>query len=139
MRAMMLIVGWILVLVANYAVFLALELYWNFFSWLPRFDWKALGLVIVLLAALATTGWLARASVDRLTRICSLVACVALLSVGAYVLPEEPKTEGLFLRQSPSPVWYRAGRFIAMGCPAVLWSAAILRCRPARTQMPLTK
>jgi hypothetical protein len=125
---MLLIVGWILTLVATYLVFLALELYWNFFGWFPQFDWKALGLMMALLAALAASWWLARASVDRVTKIVSLVGCVALVTMGAYVLPEEPKTEGLFSRQSPSPLWYRLGRLAVMGCPTVFWSAAVLRC-----------
>jgi hypothetical protein len=139
MRAMILIVGWILALVANYLACLALELYWNLFGWFPRFDWNSLGLSMALLAALAASWWLARASVDRLTRIFSLVGCVVLLTLGAYVLPEEPKTEGLFSRQSPSPFWYRLARLAVMGCPTVFWSTAILWYRPPAIEASVAK
>src|SRR5215831_17354568 len=107
MRTMLLVVGWILAWVANYFVFLALELYWNLFSWFPRFDLRALGLMMALLAALVATWWLARVSVNRLARFFSLLGCVALFILGIYVLPEEPKTVGLLSRQLPSPLWYR--------------------------------
>ena len=128
-RVMMLMVGWIMAILALYLGLLGLELDWNLFDWLPRFDLRAAALLMVLLAALAGTWWLARLSSDRVTRLVSLLACLGLLTLGLYVLPEEPKTPGLFSRQSPSPLWYRGGRFIAMSCPGLFWVAALRRSR----------
>ena len=131
MRTMLLIVGWILVLGANYFVFLALELYWNWFDWVPRFDLKSLGLLIGLLCVLVATWELARVPIHRVARIASFMGCLALFIIGAYVLPEEPKTAGLFSRESPSPLWYRGGRFMVMSCPSLLWAASVVRSRRA--------
>lgn len=128
-RTAILMVAWLVAWSALYILLLALELYWNFFDWFPRFDLKAVSLVVALLVSLAATWRLARASLDRITRMFSLAGCLALLGLGLYVLPPEAKTEGLFARQLPSPFWYRGGRLLAMSCPSLFWARALLASR----------
>jgi hypothetical protein len=35
----------------------------------------------------------------------------------------------LFARESPSPLWYRGGRLIAMTSPSLFWALSWLRAR----------
>src|SRR5579859_2110507 len=95
-RSLVLILGWTVAAITLYAGLVALELYWNLFDWLPRMDSKAICLVIVLPAALSCFWWLAAHSVDRGSRMFSLVACLALVALGVYVFPPEQKSQGLF-------------------------------------------
>ena len=128
-RAIVLIVGWTVAFLSLYLGLVALELYWNLFDWLPRLDLRSLGLVIILLAALAATWWLARLSMDCGSRIFSLVGCLALIALGVYVLPPEPQPHGLFSGRSHSPLWYRGGRLVVFSCPGFFWVFA-RRCYP---------
>ena len=133
---MILIVGWSFCFGSLYLALLALELYWNFFDWFPRLDLKGSGLAVAVLAALAGTYRLARISIDRVTRIFSLMGCLALFVLGAYVLPAEPKTQGLLARQSPSPLWYRGARFVVLSCPSLFWMGTRPRSRIRERAQP---
>jgi hypothetical protein len=128
-RTSFLIAAWLVALVGHYVVLVALEFHWNLFDWLPRFDLASMGLVVALLTFLAGTWHLARVSQNRVTRIVSLVGCVALLGLGIYVFPAEPKLQGLFSRQLASPVWYRGGRLLVTSCPILFWAGALFRSR----------
>jgi hypothetical protein len=46
-----------------------------------------------------------------------------------YVLPAEPMTQGLFAREHPSPLWYRAARFGLLTMPCIFWALELLRRR----------
>jgi hypothetical protein len=130
-RTALLVVGWIIALVAHYIILVALEFHWNLFCWFPHLDLQSCSLAVALLGVLAGTWHLARLPQNRFARIFSLAGCLALAGLGVYVLPAEPKSEGLFSRQLPSPLWYRGGRFVAMTCPGLFWAAGFLRWRRA--------
>jgi len=133
-RSVILILGWTVTAITLYVGLVALELYWNLFDWLPRVDLKAIGLLLILLAALTAARWLAVHSVDKGSRFFSLVACLALIALGIYVFPPEQKSQGLFSRSTPSPLWYRGGRLIILCCPGFFW--VFTRLRPARKGSP---
>src|SRR5215471_12085200 len=109
-RAMLLIPGWLVVTLGLYVALVALELYWNIFNWRLRLDWVAAGLNMAVFLPLIATWFLARATRDIITQIVSLALCLTLLGLGIYIWPREPLTQGLFARETASPIWYRTGR-----------------------------
>jgi hypothetical protein len=100
---------------------LLLDVYWNIVTWRPEWDGTATFLLVWIAAATAGCYWMARASRDRLTRVVSLLICMALLALGIYVSRAEPLSFGMFGRESCSPLWYRAGRLLVLGTPTLLW------------------
>jgi hypothetical protein len=128
-RAILLTLGWLVAAAGLYVALVMLEIYWNLFDWQPRLDLKATGLIFGILAVLAVIRFLARASCDRFSQGMSLAACLALLALAVYVFSPEPITQGLFARESPSPLWYRAARFVALALPSVYWGLGWLRRR----------
>src|ERR1035437_5758535 len=110
-RAILLSLGWLVSAAVLYAALVALELYWNLYDWQPKVDLNTASLIFGMLAALAALRLLARAGKARLSRGVSLAICLALLALAVYVVPAEPLAQGLFGREAPSPLWYRAGRF----------------------------
>jgi hypothetical protein len=128
-RAILLTLGWLLAATGLYVALVMLELYWNLTDWQPKLDSNASGLMTGILALLAAIGFLARASGDRFSQGLSLAICLALLALAVYVVPPEPMTQGLFARESPSPLWYRAARFVALALPSVFWGLGLLRRR----------
>ena len=120
-RTVFLIAGWVLLAVALYLPLLLLDVYWNIVTWRPEWDGTALFLLVWIGAAAAGCYWMARASRDRLTRVVSLLICMALLALGVYVCRAEPMSFGMFGRETSSPWWYRAGRLLVLGTPALLW------------------
>lgn len=126
---LLLILGWLLATAALYVTLVALELYWNLFTWRPQGDLRAAGMLVAIAGFLAAIHFLARTGSDSLTRFVSLAACLALLAIGAYVLPPEPITTGLFARAEPSPFWYRAGRLVLFALPTLFWCLALRRPR----------
>ncbi len=130
-RAFVITLGWLIASTGLYLAVLGLELYWNLYDWQPRVDWKAIGLVIVMLGILLAIRMLARASRDRFSRSVALVECLVLLSLAIYVFPAEPLTQGLFARTTASPFWYRAARLSVMGLPTILWALGS-RCQIVR-------
>jgi hypothetical protein len=125
-RAVLVTFGWVIGTLGLYAALVMLELYWNFYDWQPRVDFKAFGLIFGMLAILAAIHYLARASCDRLSQGVSLMACLALLALAVYVFPPEPLTGGLFARAAVSPFWYRGARFVLLGLPGLFWVLAWL-------------
>jgi hypothetical protein len=130
-RTLLLSTGWLAAVLALYVGLVWLECYWNLYDWLPRLDLQATALVGGVIATLAVIRLLTRATHDRFTRALSLVFCLALLALAVYVSPAEPRTGGVFARESASPVWYRGGRFVALALPGVFWGCAVLRRRLA--------
>ena len=131
-RAILLSLGWLMSAAALYAAVVLLELYWNFYDWQPKLDLNASGLILGMLALLAAIWYLARACGDRFSRGASLAICLALLALAIYVVPPEPMTQGLFAREVPSPMWYRAGRFFALALPSVFWGLGVIRRQAGR-------
>ena len=128
-RTALLVLGWILASLALYAALLGLELHWNFFDWSPRFDFAAGGLLLGVLLALTVIWFIAQTAQPTALRLLSLVLVSALVGLAIYVVPAEPKSEGLFGRQLPSPFWYRAGRLLFLCCPSAFWFWAFFRSR----------
>ena len=129
LRAILRSLGWLLAALTLYMALVALELYWNLYDWQPKLDLNTVGLIFGILALLGVIWFLARAGRDRPAGV-SLLVCLALLVLAVYVVPPEAKTEGLFAREAPSPVWYRAGRFVVLGLPSAFWVLAWRRKRP---------
>jgi hypothetical protein len=134
-RAILLSAGWLLAGVGLYMALVILELYWNLYNWQPIVDLRASGLILGVLALLAVIRWLARTTCDRVSQGLSLLICLALLAVAVYVFPPEPPTQGLFAREAPSPLWYRAARLVLLGLPSLFWALGLLPRwkRPARS------
>jgi uncharacterized membrane protein len=128
-RAILLTLGWLLATAGLYVALVMLELYWNLYEWEPRLDLRALGLFCGMVAVLATIRVLARAEGNRFSQGVSLAICLALLALGVYVFPAEPITHGMFAREMPSPLWYRAGRFVLLALPCLFWGLGMLRWR----------
>jgi hypothetical protein len=128
-RAILLTLGWLLAAAGLYVALVMLELYWNLYDWQPILDLKGSGLIFGILAVLAVIWFLARASHARFSQVVSLAACLALLAIAVYVLPPEPMTQGLFARKAPSPLWYRAVRFVLLALPSVFWALGRMRQR----------
>jgi hypothetical protein len=126
-RAILLSLGWLLAAAGLYAALVTLELYWNLYDWQPKLDLVALGLILGMFAVLAAIRLLARAGCDRFSRGVSLAICLALLALAVYVVPPEPLTQGLFGREAPSPLWYRAGRFVVLALPSAFWGLGFMR------------
>ena len=120
-RAVLVTCCWLIGALGLYVALVMLELYWNFYDWQPKVDFKAFGLIFGMLAILAAIHCLARASCDRLSQSVSLMACLALLALAVYVLPPEPLTGGLFARSAASPFWYRGARFVVLALPGLFW------------------
>jgi uncharacterized membrane protein len=130
-RAILLTLAWLLSAAGLYMALVMLELSWNLYNWQPKLNLKATGLIVGMLAVLAAIRFLTRASCGRFSQGVSLGACLALLALAVYVFPPEPITQGLFARESPSPLWYRAARFVALALPSVYWGLGWL-CRRKR-------
>ena len=120
-RALFFSLGCLVASTALYVSLLLLDIYWNLVSWHPRWDWTVSTLIALTFASTLSLGLLARSPRDRPSRVISLVVCVLLLSLGAYALPPEPLSAGLFGRLASSPLWYRGARLVVMGLPLVLW------------------
>lgn len=134
LRALLLMVGWLLAVVGLYAAVVILELYWNFFDWQPKLNLKTWSSLVGIFCAVAAIRYLALATHDRISRGVSLVLCQSLLALGIYVCPVEPITKGLFAREKPSPLWYRAGRVVVLAVPSAFWMFALQRQRKAGAQ-----
>ena len=128
-RAILLTLGWLLAAAGLYVALVMLELYWNLYDWQPRLDLRALGLFCGMISVLVAIRFLARAGGNRFSQGVSLVICLALLALGVYVFPAEPITHGMFARESPSPLWYRAARFVLLALPCLFWGVGMLRWR----------
>jgi hypothetical protein len=102
-----------------------LEVHWNLVNWKPLLDWISLLLMLMLAGILLGFIRLFQAESRRLMRGFSLLICVALLGLGIYLLPQEPLTEGLFARNTPSPAGYRIGRLLVMAAPTALWLCSL--------------
>ena len=133
-RSILLVAGWLLSVVGLYAAVLILELYWNFFDWQPELNLKTWGSLAAMFCALVAMRFLAWATRDRISQGVSLVLCLSHLALGIYVFPAEPITQGLFARERPSPLWYRAGRFFVLAGPAAFWILALRRRRKTAAQ-----
>ena len=133
-RTILLALGWLAAAAGLYVALVMLEFDWNLYDWQPRLDLKASGLIFGMLAAFAAMWCLARVSCNRFSRGVSLAACLALLALAVYVLPSEPMTQGLFAREAPSPLWYRAARFVLLALPSVFWALGLLRRRQRPAQ-----
>jgi hypothetical protein len=121
MRSLLLSVGWLTAGAAQYGSLLLLDVYWNLVRWHPAWDAAAWALIAGNLAAEVSIAALARVSRDRVSRVVSVILCSFLLGLGAWACAPEPLRTGLFERESPSPLWYRGGRLVAMGLPLVIW------------------
>jgi hypothetical protein len=121
--------AWILSGAALYVALVGLEFCWNILAWEPVGSSTA-WLLMALLAVLLMGFWfLARVPVNRVTRVVTLLVCVALASLAIYVLPEEVTKPGLFERPAPSPLWYRGGRAVLLFLPGVFWLIGFWRPR----------
>ena len=115
------ILAWLGVGAGLYAGAVGLELYWNLFDWRPRLDGNAAALLLVILAFVAASWFLARGTADLLTRTVALAVCLALFAIGLYVLPPEALKAGLFARTAPSPWWYRVVRWAGLSLPGAFF------------------
>ena len=123
----LLVLGWLVAAIALWVLLVSLEIYWNLYDWQPKVDSIALGLGLVIFSTIACMWLLTRASRRLAARGASLVMCLALLILGGYVLPPEPKDSGLFARERTSPFWYRGGRLAVLALPALFWVLAMFR------------
>jgi hypothetical protein len=126
-KAILLSVGWLLAAGSLYAGVLVLECYWNFANWRPRWDWESCSMLVWNAAALLGIHKLAQTSQHPLTRGVGLVLSLMLLSLGAWVLPAEPLSQGWLGREASSPFWYRSARSIIMALPLAFWGLAQFR------------
>lgn len=126
-RGILLSLGWLLAALALWALLVVLEFYWNLRDWQPRLDSRFMAIGLGVCAALAVMWMLARVGRPHSARAVSLVICLALLSLGVYVLPAEPLTSGLFAREIQSPLWYRGGRLGVLALPMLFWVLALFR------------
>jgi len=134
-RAILLILGWLMAAFVLWLLLVALEVYWNLYNWQPKLDWRALGLGFAMCLVLAGIWMLAHATRQHAARGVSLVVCFALLALAAYVFPPEPLTVGLFARERSSPLWYRVARLAVLVLPTLFWIMNRLRqnntaCQP---------
>ena len=120
-RVLLLTAGWIVAALGLYLAVLGLEFTWNAYNWHPTLDLVGGSMLLGVSVSLLVLAMLARASCDWLSRSASLIVSLALVVLGVYTLPAEPLSQGLFGRESPSPVWYRAGRLLIMALPLVFW------------------
>ena len=128
-RNVLLIAGWIIVSLTLYGASVGLEVHWNLFDWLPRFDIAAGGLIMVVLLAVTAIWFLTRGLGNRWVQLFSLLVSLAFVALAIYVLPAEPKSEGLFGRELASPWWYRGSRLVFMCCPSFFWFRAFFCSR----------
>ena len=131
-RALLLSLSWLVAAMGLYVAVVILEFYWNFFDWQPELDLRAWFFFVGMVCALVATRFLAWAARDRLSQGVSLVLCLALLVLAVYAFPPEPITHGLFAREQPSPLWYRAGRFVVLALPGAFWALALRRALLSR-------
>jgi len=107
-KSTLLIIAWVLAVAGLYVGLVILEFYWNVPEWQPRLDFRALVLIWWVMATLAFICFLARISDGPLTQAVSLLLCLALCALAVHVFPPEAAKTGLFGRESPSALWYRA-------------------------------
>ena len=133
-RWLLLFLGWLVAAFALWVLLVALEIYWNLRDWQPRLDSRFMAIGLGVSAALAVMWMLARVGRQRSARAVALVICLALLSLGVYVLPAEPLTSGLFAREIQSPLWYRGGRLGVLALPMLFWTLALFRLNTTARQ-----
>jgi hypothetical protein len=129
MRAILLTLGWLGAGAGLYLMVVSLDVYWNLFNWHPELDLIAWGFLVGIFAVLVALRLLAGATNDRVSRVVSLVVCLALLVLAVYVLPREPLTGGVFGRDHSSALWYRSGRSIVLSLPSAFWVLGLFRLR----------
>jgi hypothetical protein len=117
--------AWVLLASTLYLPLLLLDVYWNIVTWRPTWDWCAALLIVCIAATSVGFYSLCRMSRDRTTRAISLPICLGLIGMGLYAYPAEPASAGMFGRVASSPWWYRAGRLLLMGVPALTWWATL--------------
>ena len=121
-RMLIIIVGWLAATAALSYVMLGLELYWNFFSWSPKWDVKALLYWIGILTILVCVWFLAKSTRGRVCQVISGLACITLFGFAVVgVLPAEPLSGGLLGRTMPSPLWFRGSLAVLLCLPSVFW------------------
>jgi hypothetical protein len=126
-RVILLVLCWLVAAFALWVLLVSLEVYWNLYDWQPKVDAIALGLGLAIFSTIACIWLLTRASRRLAARGTSLLICLALLILGVYVLPPEPKGSGLFARERTSPFWYRGGRLAVLALPALFWVLSTFR------------
>jgi hypothetical protein len=144
-RAILLIIAWVAASAALVAALVGINVLLNLFDWSPHWDWRLALSALGILASTVAIWFLARATHDRCTRIASFVLCLTLIVCAFSVLPPEhidPPPEGggflagLFLRHSPSPIWFRGGICSFMAMPAGFWVVWLLRNRRTDGKYP---
>jgi len=136
-RAVLLILGWLVAALSLWALLVVLEVYWNLYDWQPILDLRSVGLGFGICLAVAGMLLLALAPRQHAACIVSLIICFALLALAVYVLPPEPTTSGLFARERPSPAWYRFGRFVLLAAPMMCWVIGLLRRDEKPSELPV--
>jgi hypothetical protein len=128
-RSILLIFAWVGAAVGLYLALLGLEYYWNVPRWQPRFDWVGWVVAVWIVAVLSAVWFVAGATRNRVTLVVALIICLALMALAVYVFPAEPNVDGLFTRDSPSPLWYRSTRFFVLIVPGVLLGLRLAKQR----------
>ncbi len=106
-----------------------LEVHWNLVNWKPLLDWISLLPLLMVTGTLLGFIRLFQVQSRPFLRVFSLLICLGLLALGIHLLPQEPLTEGLFARITPSPSWYRIGRLLVMAAPTALWLCSLRKRR----------
>lgn len=127
LRATLLIIGWLTFSAILFWSVLSLALHWNFFNWSPRIDLEAIIELSVLAASLAVIYFLARLTRGRVSRVVSLLFCVAMFSFALANSAPEPRTPGWFGRSRPSAFWFRGGIVLVFAMPGVFWLRSLKR------------
>jgi hypothetical protein len=122
-RSVLLSLGWVLAATVLYWASFLLDVYWNLAHWRFQIDAIAIALVLCGVAALAAIRLLVKATSDRFTRTTALLVSTVLVIAGTYAFQAEPQTTGLFARDAPSPLVYRAARVLWMSLP-LIWVLA---------------
>jgi hypothetical protein len=120
-RAVLRMIAWLAAAGWLYLALLLLDVFWNIATWQPRWDGPAFGLLGSVLVGLLAIWKLTRSDSGRVERVVTFVICLGFFGLGIYVFPAEPLSQGLFARETSSPLWYRTLRLIVLSVPLLLW------------------
>jgi len=144
LRAIALIISWLVVGYALVYATIGLEFHWNFFNFHEKLDAETVKDIAIILATGVGFWFLAKASRDMASRVVSLLVCLLLAGFAiCAIFPPEPLTQAhvspghssdpamgafvslmldnTFSRHAPSPLWYRGSLTLLFFVPGILW------------------
>ena len=115
--------AWIAMFVSIFFTTFSISLDWNFFSWNPKYDFKAFLHISVIVICLIITSIIAQQRHNLANLFLSLIGCLVFSYIASYLLPPEQQTEGWLGRHDVSPTWFRASSCIIFLLPLLFWLA----------------